>query len=535
MRQVGVAKTTYDAWRKSKDFVERLERSREAFRKQVDPDTLDTRHLDFAQFRLKYFGMHSPWVHAEMIAKFEQAPPGSVTMIMVPPETGKTTLVSDYICRGLAIDPNQRYLYFCKNKIQSRKRVGRIKRRMTERHMGNAIDLYQRRYGPFYEEGQEKNGKPWAADMITVAKADHDEQDYSLEALGMTSSVYGARADEIFMDDVQTADNVGQTDTLIEKYAQDITTRALTGKVFIIGTPMPFYEELLKNDMVTPGQYLIYPVIRNGEPLLPYEEYHEDTDNPTKVTGSFGFTMDTLRNIERRVGEEVWARAFLMNPRKRKGNSFTEAMVNAAKKDYLTVSGWDLDIGVGMETRVIGVDPALGGGCAITAAGLSPSRLRIYDTQTDYNLGRNEEIYQRVESFAQRYRPHIVVFETNALQKGMARSDDLVALSKRYGFQIEEHLTGLNKADPTLGVKEMAGSMVRGEMWIPWGDEHTTSRMHQLITEMLAWRPDLPTRMVTQDTLMSLWFIWLYWMRTRQETAVDYAKWRSRGIVGANR
>lgn len=514
-RKIGVTQQTLKNWRQNEvGWGERIERAREKARRD-EPDSLVVQ--DFATFRRQYFGFETPWVHAEIAHKLEYSPQGSVTLILVPPETGKTTIITDFVCRQLAIYPNDRILWFCKNQNQSRKRVNRVKRRMTERGMGAKIDAYQSRYGPFYVDGQERAGKPWSADYITVYGADHDEQDYSLEALGITSSVYGARADKIVLDDVQTMDNINQTDQLIEKYSQDIATRALHGHVIIIGTMMPFYEELLKRGQIT--DYIIYPAIRNGEPLVPYDE----------KTG-FGFTLESLAQIRKNVGEDVWARAFMMNPKKRPGNSFSEAAIEGAKKLDLTVAGFDRDIGFGMERRVVTCDPALGGGCGIMAMGVSPTRLRIYDCQVDYNLGRNEEIYERIETFAHRYKPQTVVFETSALQKGMARSDALTTMAKELGFEIEEHLTGVNKYDPKLGVKEMAGSFVKGEIWIPWGDDFTKQRMDDLIGELGAWRPDIPARLLVQNLVMALWFGWLYWQRSKGDEPMDLSAWRRRGV-----
>jgi hypothetical protein len=55
-------------------------------------------------------------------------------------------------------------------------------------------------------------------------------------------------------------------------------------------------------------------------------------------------------------------------------------------------------------------------------------------------------------------------------------------------------------------------------------------RFQQMTTELLAWRPDVPTKYLVQDTLMSLWFIWLYWMRTKNDSDLDLSKWRMRKV-----
>lgn len=441
-------------------------------------------------------------------------------MVMIHPEAGKTTLMADWICKKLAQDPNFRILYLSKAQKDARKRLGRIKRRMTDRDMGERLRLYQMHYGPFYVDGQEKNGKPWASDFITVNKSDHDEQDYSLEALGFTGQIYGARADLIIMDDVQTMANINLTDKMVELYSQDISTRIGTrGRIVIVGTQMPFYEKLIENGQITEGQLVTYPAIMNDGPLVEYDT----------ATG-FGFTLDTLATIRKRVGEDVWWRAYMMQPQKGPGATFSEHMIDAAKRHDLTVQGVAEYTRYTEEKRVVTLDPALGGGNAIVAMGLTLETLRIYDCQKDYHLGRNEEIYERLEMFVNRYRPSIVIVETSALQKGLARSDQLLAMAKTYGFEIKEHNTGINKLDPTLGVKEMAGSFSRGEVMLPWGDDHTVARIQEMTGQMLAWRPYIPTRLLVQDLVMAFWFGWLYWMENRKAQTADVAQWRFRGV-----
>ena len=51
---------------------------------------------DFADFRKVYFGMDTPWFHQYAVEAYENAPPGSITLILWPPEHGKTTLFEDF-------------------------------------------------------------------------------------------------------------------------------------------------------------------------------------------------------------------------------------------------------------------------------------------------------------------------------------------------------------------------------------------------------------------------------------------------------
>lgn len=531
-KEVPVSYSTYSKWRVNEGQVwtDRVAQAQEFYRKhnrsqgEAIVDALgaevDHKEMSFADFRRRFFGFHTPWVHERMAEILEKSPPGSVSMIEIHPEAGKTTNMADWISKKLAYDPNFRILYLSKSQKDARKRLQRIKRRMTDKDMAVGIREFQRVFGPFYVEGQEKLGKPWSADYLTVYKSDHDEQDYSLEALGFTGQIYGARADLIIMDDVQTMANINLTEKMMALYSQDIATRIGTrGRIVIVGTSMPFYEALIANGQITEGQLVSYPAIMNGEPLVPFDP----------ETG-FGFTMEALQTIRARVGEETWWRAYMMQPQAGPGATFTEHMVEMAKKMELNIRDFAEYSRYQDEQRIVTLDPALGGGNAIVAMGLTQETLRVYDCQKDFNLGRNEEIYERLETFVRRYRPARVVVETSALQKGLARSDQLLELARTYGFDIREHNTGTNKLDPVLGVREMAGSFNRGEIILPWGDDHTAARMGDLVAQLLAWRPYIPTRLLTQDLVMAMWFGWLYWMETRKQQAIDLAQWRARGV-----
>ena len=101
----GVTRSAYDKWRQRiPDFAERADSARQSAHtsEKVSHDG------NFQTFREEYFGHQSPWFHLKAIEAYENTPPGNITLILWPPEHGKTTLAEDYFCYKLATNPEFR-------------------------------------------------------------------------------------------------------------------------------------------------------------------------------------------------------------------------------------------------------------------------------------------------------------------------------------------------------------------------------------------------------------------------------------------
>lgn len=179
----------------------------------------------------------------------------------------------------------------------------------------------------------------------------------------------------------------------------------------------------------------------------------------------------------------------------------------------------------------VGVDPALGGGCALVCAHLG-SKLSIIDCITKTGLNRTEEILELVEDFAVRYRPSTVIIEIDSQQKGLGNDDRLRAMGHRYGFSIRPHITRMQKLDEVFGVASMDQSFRKQEISIPWKDQADKDRMMDLVTQLRNWRPDIKTKLLTQDLVMALWFVWRHWRQMTREHHVEPAPaWRPTWVL----
>ena len=204
--------------------------------------------LDFTAFRFKYFGMRTFWHMTKMVEAIDESPGGSFILILLPPEWGKTTLIEDFVCYKLALDPDFRFVHISQSQGHARKVVGRIQRRMLDDQTA-----YVQKYGPFKSD-ERLETKPWNAGFFTVHRSAHDERDYSLEAKGAGSQIQGARAEIIFLDDIQSRNTLNLTPKLLDYIRQEIITRpGKTGKVVMVGTRVEFhdiYEAVLNEDIV---------------------------------------------------------------------------------------------------------------------------------------------------------------------------------------------------------------------------------------------------------------------------------------------
>lgn len=465
--------------------------------------------MPFADFRYRYFGFHSPPFHMEIIDALENAKPGSFTVILVPPYHGKTTLLTDWICYKLAYNPNYRILYISEASKLSTKVLGRVKRRMTDPLIAPG---FLRDFGPFYEPGQEKQAKPWSNEYICVNKASHDEMNYSLEAMGWTSQIYGVREDMIVLDDVQTlktAEKGNVTEAMVDKIQQDVITRIdmeAENAIVMIGTRVTqrdVYVQLMEQEEVV-DRVIQYPARDfQGQPLWPAK-----------------WSPEKLKILEKKVGKKVWSRAYMMRPQDDGAATFTEPVLNDCKHTSLKACEPARD----NEDVWAGIDPAVDGYTAITSMAVTPEYMRLMTTGHWSELATGEAIITQIYNVWLRSKFTKLIVEAAAFQKALARDERLQELSRRCGFEVIEHQTGINKADPTFGFARMASSFIDQTIWIPWADEAAAKEFQPLIDELLLWRATIPVRLRTQDMGMSLWFPWMRWQKMRdaafQETKI---------------
>lgn len=491
-RELGLQMSTYYAWRNSyPGFKQQCDLARQNWFNTISGEEI-TSWKDFSAFRKRFFRMNTYYVHAMIIDAIESAEPMSVTLILVAPEVGKTTLLEDKICEILGRHPDRRIAYISESSGHSVKVGSRIRRRMTDKvEFGD----YIAQFGPFYEDNQERNGKPWTTHFFTVYKAAHDERDYSFEARGNTSKIQGSRVDDMFLDDIQSIGSLDLTSKIMAKFRQDWITRVgRTGRIFIIGNRVgkgDVYEKMIEEDLI--DRLVEIPVLNGeGESVCPEL-----------------WPNDALKKRRKQVGEEVWARTYMQEPQDAKALTFPPEVRESMKDHNRIMKRYD-----NLQTAM-SLDPAISGGCSITVGQYNFAKLLLVDQETEYNVGRTEAILDLVERKARAWKPDLLIIEMMAFQQALGKDDRMIALSRKYGFAIVPHTTGDNKHDANFGVSSMATSIRAGELSIPWGSEECEIIFQPLLDEMEKWRPHVRGTKLRQDRIMSLWFLHLYWLNVR--------------------
>lgn len=501
---------TYNGWMSGDPWFRRKVYAINAARKRGE-DGLPS----FGQFRKLYFDHDNPPHHETMITALEAARPGHITMVLAFPEAAKTTLMADRICYLLGpVDPNHRICVISEGRDLAAKVVNQIQMRMTD---SNQFGTYIARYGPFKAPDRSQR-KPWNAQFMSVLNAQHDEKEYSLEAKGSLSKIYGGRFNWIAFDDIQSSETLSTTPGLLTYIRQTAYSRLVLrqGRMSVWGSRVgdgDIYEAMLEEDMVDhlvkiPALDLDVPrdehfVKRAGRVIV-------NPNCAAKPTWS-RYNLRDLAIRRSKLSEAMWARTYMQSDINRFGAVFTEESLEACK-DYERPLGRS-NLGVDV---MCAVDPAMETGiCAYVACAYDAEHLWVIDAHESHDTHRTEDILEVIEQFSQRYRPSRWIIEQNNWQKALVRDERLERLGARYGFEVIPHQTSRNKYDPIVGITMMPSSFADDEIRIPWHPDarEVTSR---LIEELRAWRPKRSGRDLRQDLVVALWFIWIHWQANKE-------------------
>lgn len=507
MVAVGRQSQTFHRWTKEEPwFRDRAN----AIRGREPGETLPR----FVEARKTYFGFDTPWHQQKIVDAIDAAKPGSITMILLPPGGGKTSVLEDYFCIKLGENPNMRFAVISETRDLGRKILRNVSNRMTDR---TQYQPYIDRYGPFRPADRSQN-QPWNADIITHVQATSGERDYSLEVKGAGSAIFGASFDDIVLDDIQSSRSLNNTEALLIYFRQTLYSRMMRanskGRIFIIGTrqgPDDFYEELLKTDIDI-----------NLIKIPALDEYGHSYFPPKKMSNGdlIGFSEEDLKSIRMVVQEEAWSRQYMQEPVSKRGRTFTEAMIKSALDERRSIH----DVSPPGMYRMGALDPALGGHTVWRVGAMDFEKLWLLDGDNQEGLARYEDIYEGIDTLSKKWKPNVWIIEGNAIQKGLLRDDRVEALAKKHGFRIESHQTGHNKTDQQIGVASMDGAFLRHEISIPDADVDSKNCFAPMLHDLRRWRPDVPSRLLQQDEVMALWFLYLYWQRTKGDLAVNLSQ-----------
>lgn len=467
---------------------------------------------DFLKFRKAYLKSDTTWFQAQLAEAIQDdsAGGGSITLCLFPPEHGKTTLVEDFITWRLATDKNYRITYGSESQNHSRKALRRVRQRLE---IGGPYPDMVADFGPFAPIGRNtdfRSAQPWGQDFFDIhGRQGGDERDYSMVALGFGSAVAGSRTDLLVGDDLVSMKNVAQSEKLLQTFRQDWLSRPGTkGRTVLVGTRVAdgdLYDLLEQEDL--PDFIVRFKahdptrIVQFDTPWLWPERYSEAE----------------YTKMRKNVGESAWARNYQQAPRQAGDSTFTEDLVAASENPLRSVL-----MGAPREAQATlqGLDPGFGTNAVITAAG-NADKLWVLGCKVDHGLASNQDIFDVCEAQAREHQKpwapwvHIHI-EDKAFQKGLLADAALKDLQTKYGITALGHTTDDTKYDLNIGIPAMARDFRRGVIELPGADDpDTILQMTTLKDELIRWRPHVKGTALKMDTVMALWFAWLWWSKWR--------------------
>lgn len=540
MAAVGRNDTTFRQWSMvNEEFKSKADKARLAG-KGIKADMADLKNISFADFSEQFLGSklfphQLNWI--DMIEGREPSwqPTGmryekgdlARVLINVPPEHAKsTTITTNYVTYRVVTNPNIRVLVVSKTNNMAKKFLTAIKTRLDH----PSFMKMQTAFGP--NGGYKKDATQWSADSIYLGTGrDSGEKDPTIQALGIRSQIYGARADLIILDDVVMDSNAHDWEAQIEWIQKMVITRlGRHGKLIIVGTrvsPIDLYQQLREpmhwSGGKSPFTYCAMPAVlefdenpANWKTLWPESEQQENELDDQLPNGLYPkWDGPSLFKRRAEVTPSTWAMVYqqedviedsIFSP-----TCIAGSVNGSRKRGPLKPGVMGHPKHVEGTYTVIGLDPAMAGatGAVVVTYNKADGKVYVLDcvNMTDPSPSKIQNL---IQDWVERYKPQELRIEINAHQKAYALDTDLRDYLAIHGCRLESHFTGKNKWDTSFGVASMAmlfGNTRDGRFQdnniIELPSNEGSEGIKTLVQQLITWKAD--TKNAT-DTVMALWF-----------------------------
>jgi hypothetical protein len=296
---------------------------------------------DFGGFVGKFFPDRRPHLPHQLalVRELGNLKPREVVLFLLWPESGKSSTLEDYMCRKLALAPDHRFRIVSASGAHAERMIGFCKRRFTDT---SEWPEFIGRFGPFYEKNQERAGRPWGAEQITVMKATSTERDRSIVATGWSGKTTGSRIDTLIFDDVQIPENYNEAEKIFRRLRSTFFTRQRDMRTLIIGHrigPGDIYDRMMDAGLIS--RQVILPAAGGwgaepGQPTVP--EFWADSglvhDRSVCCGGLVQFrdcpnngeplsAVEYMELFRHQVGEDTWHAMYLQDPTSDELTSFS--------------------------------------------------------------------------------------------------------------------------------------------------------------------------------------------------------------------
>lgn len=540
MAAVGRNDTTFRQWSMvNAEFKDKADKARLAG-KGIKADMADLKNISFEDFSEQFLGSklfphQLNWI--DMIEGREPRwkpegityEPGDLSRVLinVPPEHAKsTTITINYVTYRVVTNPNIRVLVVSKNANMAKKFLTAIKTRLD--HPG--FMKMQTAFGP--NGGYKADATQWSADTIYLGTGrDSGEKDPTIQALGIRSQIYGARADLIVLDDCVMDSNAHEWQAQIEWIQSMVITRlGRHGKLVIVGTrvaPVDLYRELRQGEHFSSGKspftYSAMPAVlqfdedpKKWKTLWPESEQQENALDDPLPNGLYPkWDGPSLFKRRSEVTSSTWAMVYQQEDVE--SDSIFPPAAIAGSVNGMRKRGPLKPDTPGHPRRiegtytVIGLDPAMAGATAAVVVTYNKADGRIYlldcVNMTEPTPGKIQTL---LEEWVIKYKPQELRIEINAHQKAYVLDDVLRDFCTTHGCQLKPHYTSKNKWDSNFGVASMAslfGEVRDGRFQdnnlIELPSNEGSEGIKTLVQQLITWKPE--TKNPT-DCVMALWF-----------------------------
>ena len=483
-------------------------------------------------------GREPGFLHPSMIYRSGSAAPGKRVMVNVPPNHAKSmTVTINYVTYRIVRDPNISVMIVSKTQEQAKKFLYAIKQRLTHPRYA---DL-QAAFGP--ADGYKATSDQWSANKIYLGGdvRDSGEKDPTVEALGMGGQIYGARANLIILDDTVTLSNANMWGKQMDWITQEVSSRLPPdgGQLLVLGTrvaAVDLYRELRNEEHYTDGSvpwtYLAMPAV------LEYKDDSKDwvtlwakaevplseADVPDEDGNYDRWSGPRLDKVRNEVGPKRWSMVY-QNLDVAEDAVFdpvcVRGAVNGMRKPGQLISG-----AAGHPSnpdgfyRVMGLDPAMTGDTAAVMYAIDRRTNKRYVMDIHIMTSPSpESIRNLIKEWADAYKPHTVIIESNAFQLFLTKDEGITSYLATRGIAYRPHHTGNNKQDPDYGVASLAplfGSKVKregqeatkhnGDNLIELPDASRSEHVKKMIDQLVSWQPGKRGKQLKMDAVMALWF-----------------------------
>jgi hypothetical protein len=563
MASVDRAYETYRDWRKNDPvFAAAARRARGA-----DNDTgIGVEIPDFPDFAAQYLKQELPLHQLRAWDVISGREPREVTPVMqyqkgeepgrfmimnFPPNHGKsTTWTINYVTWRIIKNPNIRILVISKTLDLGKKFVSAIKFQLTS-------EVFHDLRVTFDPPGGWQDAQAiWRENMIYVRGRDSGEKDPTLQALGIGSQIYGARADLIIVDDAEDLGNVGMYEKHSDWISREVLSRLEpdTGQLVVIGTrvaSMDLYRYLRDEARTMDGlpfyTYFSQPaILENAQShYTEWQVLWPGRMHPKAIAAQKGAYPD------RRKFELIYQQNDVSDEATFPVEA-VQAAINRQRWKGAMTAGATGHRPLGMQGAyvVAGLDPAtVGATAAVVIATDKQSQHRWVMNCWNKRGATPREIIQLFKDWTIEYNVNEWRVERNAFQRFLTQLPELRDWLTNRGVLLREHqTTGKNKFDEEFGVETLAPLFLSctelvGDRLVPKPDgsgqislpsTKDAKAVSELVEQLQVWEPEM-ARTTATDCVMALWFAELgvrqYLLGARFEQTHMRSKFTSRAGV----